>query len=116
MGGLRWLKRRLQALPASLPTPRFFFSSFFFFFFAFSLLARLFRSSALIESLVQTGSLINLRHLPFAAVLLRLKYPKSLTAFHVYHHQFSCCISHSNLNSQRVFLLCDKHWLDVLAE
>ena len=85
MPGLRYLKRRLQALPASLPPG-------------------------------EGGSLINFRHLQFVALLLRLKYPKSLTAFHVYHHQFSCCISYSNLNSQRVFLLCDKHLLDLLTE
>ena len=73
------------------------------FFVAFPLLVRIFRSSALIKSLVQAGSLINLRHLQFAALSIKLKYPKSLTAFCVYHNQFSRCISYSNLNSQRVF-------------
>ena len=99
VGGLKYLKRYLQALPTSpapyRPPPLFFV--------AFPLLVRIFRSSALIKSLVQAGSLINLRHLQFAALSIKLKYPKSLTAFCVYHNQFSRCISYSNLNSQRVF-------------
>ena len=95
VGGLEYLKRCLQALPTSPYRPPFFV--------AFPLLVRIFRSSALIKSLVQAGSLINLRHLQFAALSIKLKYPKSLTTFCVYHNQFSRCISYSNLNSQRVF-------------
>ena len=90
---MRYLKRCLQALPTSPPTtPPPLFCGFS--------TARPHFSLVCTDREPCTGYRGQSNK---AALLLKLKYPKSLTAFCVYHNQLSCCISYSNLNSQRVF-------------